>query len=523
MSSNFSDAHVIRKPVVSSSGGIVASQHKIASQVGAQVLAEGGNAMDAAVTTAFAVSVLEPWMSGIGGGGHLMVHDAPNATVHALDYGMISPLELDPAEYPLSGSGLSSDLFPWPEVVEDRNSLGPTAVAVPGQVDGMRVLLERFGTRSWEEVLAPATALAEEGMRIDWFASLVIGTATPILNRYHSSREMFLKDGFAPIPPWSPTTMLHKPFPKLAKTLRHLAKHGPREFYEGELARTMVADIRKAGGCISLEDLRQYEAQLLEPLAADYRGNNIQVIPELNAGPSLMEALGQLTQRLAPEPSPTGIAFTTIAEVLQEVYTARLERMGDVEGGRGTSCTTHLCVVDKDGSMVSLTQTLLSIFGSKFVLPESGILMNNGLMWFNPAPGHPNSMTPGKRALANTCPVIGLNKRGGFAVGASGGRKIMPAVLQLISFLLDNGMTLDEAIHHPRIDVSGGEVVMADRKLPEATQQALARKFSVHSTDRVAFPLPFACPSLVQREDGVNYGGTEISSPWADAVVQPET
>ena len=99
----------------------------------------------------------------------------------------------------------------------------------------------------------------------------------------------------------------------------------------------------------------------------------------------------------------------------------------------------------------------------------------------------------------------------------------MPAVLQLISFLRDNGMTLDEAIHHPRIDVSGGEVVMADRKLPEATQQALARKFSVHSTDRVAFPLlPFACPSLVQREDGVNYGGTEISSPWADAVGQPE-
>jgi len=521
MTSNFSDSHVIRKPAVSSNGGIVASQHKIASQIGAQVLAEGGNAMDAAVTTAFAVAVLEPWMSGIGGGGHMMVHDAHNATTHALSYGMIAPLELDPADYPLSGSGLSSDLFPWPEVVDDRNSLGPTSIGVPGQVDGMRVLLERFGTRSWEEVLAPAIALAEEGMRIDWFASLVIGTATPILNRYPASREMFLDDGFAPIPPWSPTTTLRKPFPKLAKTLRHLAKHGPREFYEGDLARSIVDSIRKAGGCLSLDDLRGYEAQLLKPLEVDYRGTSIRVIPELNAGPTLVEALGELTERMTPESVPAGHTFSMIATVLQEVYASRLERMGDVEGGRGPSCTTHLCVVDKEGSMVTLTQTLLSIFGSKFVVPESGILMNNGLMWFNPEPGHPNSMVPGKRALANTCPAIGLHERGGFAVGASGGRKIMPAVLQLISFLLDSGMTLDEAIHHPRIDVSGGEIVVADRKLPEAAQQALAEKFSLHPTDRVAFPLPFACPSLVQREDGVNHGGSEISSPWADAVAQP--
>lgn len=522
MSSNFSDSHVIRKPAVSSARGIVASQHKIASQIGAQVLAEGGNAMDAAVTTAFAVAVLEPWMSGIGGGGHLMVHDVSNGTTHALDYGMRASVELNPADYPLSGSGISSDLFPWPQVVEDRNAVGPTSIAVPGQVDGMRVLLERFGTRSWEKALAPAIALAEKGLQIDWFASLVIGTATPILNQYPVSREIFLDNGFAPIPPWSPTTIQRKRFPKLAKTLRQLAKFGPREFYEGDLARSLVADVRQAGGSLSEADLRQYEAQLLEPLEVRYRGNRIQVIPELNAGPTLVEALTKLTERLTPEPSPSAHTFATLAEVLQEIYAVRLQRMGDVECGRGPSCTTHLCVIDKDGSMVSLTQTLLSIFGSKFVLPDSGILMNNGLMWFNPEPGHPNSMAPGKRALANTCPVIGLNERGGFAVGASGGRKIMPAVLQLISFMLDSDMPLDKAIHHPRIDVSGGDGVIADRKLPEVVQQTLSDKFSVHPTDRVAFPLPFACPSLVRREDGVNHGGTEISSPWADAVVQPE-
>ena len=174
MDHNFSESLITRKEAVVSSKGIVASQHKLASRAGAKVLAEGGNAVDAAVATAFTVSVLEPWMSGIGGGGHMLIHDAPSGKVHAIDFGMRSPIGLDPEDYPLSGEGVASDLFPWPRVVEDRNIVGATSIAVPGQVDGMRVALENFGSRSWKESLQPAIQAAEAGMQIDWYATLLI-------------------------------------------------------------------------------------------------------------------------------------------------------------------------------------------------------------------------------------------------------------------------------------------------------------------------------------------------------------
>ena len=177
MDHNFSESLITRKEAVVSSKGIVASQHKLASRAGAKVLAEGGNAVDAAVATAFTVSVLEPWMSGIGGGGHMLIHDAPSGKVHAIDFGMRSPIGLDPEDYPLSREGVASDLFPWPRVVEDHNIVGATSIAVPGQVDGMRVALENFGSRSWKESLQPAIQAAEAGMQIDWYATLLIGSA----------------------------------------------------------------------------------------------------------------------------------------------------------------------------------------------------------------------------------------------------------------------------------------------------------------------------------------------------------
>ena len=182
------------------------------------------------------------------------------------------------------------------------------------------------------------------------------------------------------------------------------------------------------------------------------------------------------------------------------------------------SCTTHLCVIDSQGSMVSLTQTLLSIFGSKLVLPQTGILMNNGLMWFNPEPGHPNSLAPDKRCLANTCPVIGLNDSGGMALGASGGRRIMPAVLQLLHLLIDGEMSLEEAFHQPRIDHSGGDQVVVDRRLQKGVLQKIEEKFSCITAENGAFPLYFACPSAVLKNGSQHYGSTAITHPWADAV-----
>ena len=153
--------------------------------------------------------------------------------------------------------------------------------------------------------------------------------------------------------------------------------------------------------------------------------------------------------------------------------------MGETSDHRDPSTTTHLNVVDRHGNMVALTQTLLSVFGSKVVLPSSGVLMNNGIMWFDPRPGSPNSLAPGKRPLTNMNPmIVRRDGKAWFAIGASGGRKILPAVFQVASFLIDHGMSLEDAFHQPRIDASGGDTVSVDPRLPDAMRKALAAAVS---------------------------------------------
>jgi gamma-glutamyltranspeptidase/glutathione hydrolase len=197
--------------------------------------------------------------------------------------------------------------------------------------------------------------------------------------------------------------------------------------------------------------------------------------------------------------------------------------MGETSDHRDPSTTTHFNVVDRHGNMVALTQTLLSVFGSKVVLPTSGVLMNNGIMWFDPRPGSPNSLAPNKRPLTNMCPMIASrNGHAWFAIGASGGRKILPAVYQVASFLIDHHMTLEDAFHQPRIDASGGESVGADPRLPSPVLSALAEQFPLTETELVVYPTNFACPSAVLRDPngGMHFGITDVMSPWSGAVAE---
>jgi gamma-glutamyltranspeptidase/glutathione hydrolase len=192
--------------------------------------------------------------------------------------------------------------------------------------------------------------------------------------------------------------------------------------------------------------------------------------------------------------------------------------MGDVEGARAPGCTSHFCVVDAQGNVAAATQTLLSIFGSRFMLPDSGILMNNGIMWFDPTPDKPNSLAAGKRCLTNYCPVIGERANVRFGLGASGGRRILSSVTQLLSFLADYGHGLNESFHLPRIDASEGDLVIGDALLDETVHAALNARFSYLRTPRQTLPFKFACPSGVLRSGALNFGATEIANPWADAV-----
>jgi gamma-glutamyltranspeptidase/glutathione hydrolase len=178
--------------------------------------------------------------------------------------------------------------------------------------------------------------------------------------------------------------------------------------------------------------------------------------------------------------------------------------------------------VDREGNMVALTQTLLSRFGSKVLLPQTGIMMNNGIMWFDPRPERPNGIAPGKRPLSNMCPVIARLADGRrVALGASGGRRILPAVAQLLSFLVDFGMDLAAAFHCPRIDVSGGPAATLDSRLPAEIAAAVGRVMPTVSAELAAYPVLFASPSAVLREAGRNHGMADIASPWSGAAAEP--
>jgi gamma-glutamyltranspeptidase / glutathione hydrolase len=511
----------VRKPVAQSRGGIVATQNRIAGEAGARVLASGGNAVDAAVATGFALAAVEPWNSGLGGVGFMLVYLAKEDRVEVVDFGPVSPRRLDPASYPLTG-GYTTDLFTWPTVQDDRNVHGPLSIAVPGHVDGLGLALEKFGTFKFRDVLQPAIALADQGIAIDWFLTLKTATMARELARYPTTRDIWLSHGYPPVTPaGAPLGRLM--LKGLASTLRRLADSGRRDFYDGEIAASIARDIKSLGGNLAAEDLQNYRARVVRPLEVEYRGSQIALAPGLTAGPTMQRALARLQEVKLRAEGPHADAFLAYARILREGYAERLATMGETSDRRDPSTTTHLNVIDREGNMVALTQTLLSVFGSKVVLPSSGVLMNNGIMWFDPRPGSPNSLAPNKRPLTNMCPVIARRQgKGWFAIGASGGRKILPAVYQVMSFVIDHGLDLESAFHQPRIDASGGEAVSADPRLSDAIKAALSQQFPVTETELVVYPTNFACPSAVLRDpaEGLHYGMSDVMSPWSGAVAE---
>lgn len=523
--SSFSRSQVVRKQAVSSRGGVVAAQHRVAALAGAEVLEAGGDALDAAVATSFALGVLEPWMSGPTGGGAMMVWRAEERKAYAVFYGMRAPGGLDPADYPLSGGTVSDDLFPWAAVVDDRNVEGATAVAVPGVVDGIGLAHRRFGRLPWRDLLQPAVALAKEGLEVDWYAALIIASATRALAQDPDAAALFLEEGRWPtIAGWTALSDKRIDLSKMADTLDRLAERGPRELYDGEIGRALARDVQDKGGCLSVQDLQGYRATLQEPLAIAYRRGRVFATPELTAGPTLAEVLARLTDTLPRGDEPDGAAYLAYADALGAAYESRLAAMGDRdhagEAPSAPACTTHFSVVDRHGNMVAMTQTLLSIFGARVVSPSTGLLLNNGIMWFDPEPGRPNSLAPGKRCLMNVCPMIGEIGERRFALGASGGRKILPAVTQLTSFLIDYGMGLERAFHQPRIDASGGPTIIADETLAPEVLTTLRARAEVVTTRRTVFPYAFACPAGVLRDGETSWGATEPLSPWGDGVAE---
>ena len=526
MIDNFGRSQQVTKTAVVSPHGVVSAQHRVAAEIGAAVLAGGGDCIDAAVATSFAIGTLEPWMSGVGGIGTMVIYRAKEDRYEVIGFGGESPAGLDPRDYPLAADGTAQGLFPWRRVEGDRNLHGPASIAVPGVVAGMGEAHRRYGRQPWADLVRPAAALADEGLLVDWYTTLNIATGAEELRLYPTAAEEFLRNGLPPSVGWGVRDIQRLPRPRYAATLRHIADHGARSLYEGDLAQALAGEIAAAGGSLRASDLAAYRARVTPSLAIPYRGAVVHATPELTAGPTLAQTLKLLSDWTPSSSAPDAAAYAAYGRALQQAYRQRLSDMGDADGKRAIgaehlppTCTTHFNVVDAEGNMVSVTQTLLGIFGSKFVGPDTGILMNNGIMWFDPEPGRTNSLAGGRRCLANYTPAIaaiGPSRR--MAVGASGGRRILPAVAQMLSFAIDYGMDLQAAFDTPRIDASEGAILIGDARLAKDVQATLAREFDFVPVAPLTLPMKFAFPSAVLRDGATNQGATEVFQPWGDAV-----
>jgi gamma-glutamyltranspeptidase/glutathione hydrolase len=508
----------IEKPAASGTRGIVVAQSKDAAEAGIAVLDAGGNAIDAVVATALALAAVEPWNSGLGGTGHAVVHRAGQPRAEAVDFGPTAPGGLDAARFPLTGR-VAADLFGWPEVEGDANIHGPLSFVVPSAVAGYAEMHGRWGRLPLAEIAAPAVALAKRGLPQDWFTTLKIANSAAILRLYPESAKVYLRDGLPPVPPYQGALSYFR-LGRLSETLERLAHAGWRDFYEGEIASDMVADVAAMGGILAREDLARCRASVVPAVEAAWGSRIVQATGPLTAAPTAVEVLRQMAD-VRSGPTPDAAWYVALSRALKAAYARRLTSLGDAEPAAAESCTTHISVCDEDGSMVAMTTTLLSSMGSRVVLPRTGILMNNGVMWFDPRPGRPNSMAPGKRPLTNMLPIV-LRDGGApwMAAGSSGGRRIMASVLQLAAFVACFGMTPEVAAHQPRIDVSDPLKVTADRRLAPEILQALQADGPTEVVEHGVLPVNFACPNMILQDNGVRRGISDAASPWSAAVAQ---
>lgn len=513
----------LTKPSARGKNGIVVSQNREAAAAGAAILDAGGNAADVAVAACFALAAVEPWNSGLGGIGFAVVLKAGEQRAQVIDFGPVAPRRADPADYPLTGA-MKKDLFTWPEVVDDRNIHGPLSFCIPSSVAGYAALKQHFGSGlPVSDLLAPAIALARRGLAQDWYTTLKIASSASVLRLYEESARIYLPGGLPPVPPYQGVPGFMR-LGNLAATLERLAEAGLRDFYEGETARRLAADIAAVGGVVDATDLAGCEATVRQAPVIDWRGTHLlHTAGGLTAAPTLAAVVEGMAAVAPPTGGPDAAWFAKLSTVMREAYAERLSGLGAAQAAPepADTCTTHLTVVDSEGNLVAITTTLLSSMGSRVVLPETGVLMNNGMMWFDPRPGSANAITPGARPLCNMCPVVVTPKDGNwprFAMGASGGRRILASVYQSLAWTLDFGMDVGEAAHAPRIDVSGPDSTSADCRLPDDVLDALEAAGPVSIVEHGVLPINFACPNLIRADTDGAEGCSDLVSPWSAAV-----
>ena len=457
---------------VAADHAMVASAHPAASAVGVEVLRQGGNAVDAAVAVAFALSMAEPNASGVGGGGFMLVKMAGQAPV-MIDYRETAPARATADYYYAPGTDFNK-----------RTEEGPDAVGVPGLVAGAALALEKYGTMSLARVLAPAIRLCREGIAVSPKLNGMIVDNLEKIQRYPAAAAIYLPDGLPP----EPGSVLKNE--DLAATLERIAAEGPAAFYEGPVAEAVAAELGRLGGVFGAGDLKAYQAKLRPPVSGKYRGWDIfSAAPPTGGGTHVIELLnimegfdvrrlGRGSARLlhllaeamkmtfadkaANSGDPDFFAIPA-ATFTDKAYAAKLrERIRERQARFDYAppsltvpereSTSHLSVADERGNVVALTQSINSFFGSGIVVPGTGVLLNNHMADFDERPGGPNAIGPGKRPASSIAPtVVARDGRPVLVLGTPGATRIVSALAQIIINIVDFGLGLDEAIEAPRV------------------------------------------------------------------------
>ncbi len=529
---------------------MVVAEHPRGADVGARILEGGGNAVDAAVATAFAMTVVEPFMSTIAGAGTMLVHLAKRRETVALDFNGMAPLRAHATMYKTVG-GVSEALFPWPNVEGQANVSGHRSVAVPGSVAGLALAVERYGTMSLADVLAPAIEIARSGLVPDWYLALKHAQYLEELAAFPESARVYLRRGRSihRPPSMQPGDLVQ--YPDLAESLAVIAKDGPGAFYHGPIAEAIEQEMVRGGGLITKRDLAAYEVRVAPPVMGRYRDLDLAFSPGATGGVTALEALNILAEFPAAKVGWQSVEGLHLrASAIKRAFRDRFQHLGDaaaVKGpwerlvsreharvaaqeiragraaagvprrGRALDCTTHIGVIDRQRNMVALTNTAVSLWGSRVVVKGTGILLNNGMIWFDPEPGKANSVAGGKRGLVNMVPTLGF-KRGKpyLTVGAPGGRAIVSAIPQVIANLVDGGGSLQEAVEAPRLHTEGGEVLVSTR-VGEAALAGLARRgHTVVPKEESYSTLNFARPIAIRvTPKGLEAGVEQFGMAWA--------
>ncbi|AUC99392.1 gamma-glutamyltransferase [Bradyrhizobium sp. SK17] len=489
------------KQPATSSRGMVVSNHPLASSAGAEMLAAGGNAIDAAIATLFTLTVVEPMMVGIIGGGmaHIRLADGSHRFI---DGQSTVPKAVRPDTY-TSKPGSAHDVF---DTVGNENLNGPKAVAVPGSLKAWCETLRRFGTMSLADVMQPAIKHAARGYAATPYLHECITDGAAEMLKDKPIAAIYLPDG-APLKPGERVVQA-----EYAETLKYIADHGDNALYQGPLGDVLVDYMQKNGGFIAQEDLAAYKTVERAPIRCDYRGWEILGPPPPAAsGVHITEMLNILegydvarlgfgtTETIHYLAEVLKIAFADreaasgdpayinvpVERLTSKAYAEERRRAIDADRAQAWSAgvtqlesahTTHMTAADAMGNVVATTQTINNLFGAKILIPGLGTVPNNYMNLFDPRPGHALSLAAGKRVTTSMSPVMAL--RGGrlvYALGLPGGKRIFPSAMQALINLIDHGMSLQEAVEAPRVWTEGNALEV-EQAVPESVRAALTAK-----------------------------------------------